>query len=161
MLEKTGVPTPEDLAKVYPSKERLDRGAVAILECFQLIPCDSCCGACKRGAIKEFKDINDLPEIDFDICNGCGLCISECPGLAIFVVDQTYSEKEALVKIPYEFLPLPEKGEAVDALSRQGERVSEAKVVDIRKFKGKANVIGIAVSKELSLDVRNIRLRRE
>lgn len=158
MIEKTGVPTPEDLTKVFPSKERLSQGPVAIVECFERIPCDPCYGACKRGAIKEFKDINDLPEIDFDICNGCGLCISECPGLAIFVVDQTYSEKEALVEIPYEFLPLPEKGEVVDALNRRGERVSEATVVWL-KFRDKTCVINITVPKGLSMDIRNIRLR--
>lgn len=161
MLEKTGLPTPEDLAKVSPSKERLSRGPVAIIECFQRIPCDPCYAACKRGAIKEFKDINDLPEIDFELCNGCGVCVSECPGLAIFVVDQTYSEKAALVKIPYEFLPLPEKGEVVDALDRKGETASKARVVDVLKFKDKTYVISIAVPKELSMDIRNITVRRE
>lgn len=161
MLEKTGLPTSEDLAKVSPSEERLSRGPVAIIECFQRIPCDPCYAACKRGAIKEFEDINDLPEIDFELCNGCGVCVSKCPGLAIFVVDQTFSEKEALVKIPYEFLPVPEKGEVVDALDRKGQRVGEARVVDVLKFKDKTCVVSIAVPKELSVDVRNIRARRE
>jgi len=161
MLEQTGLPSAEDLAKVSPSTERLSRGPVAIIECFQRIPCDPCYAACKRGAIKEFKDINDLPEIDFELCNGCGVCVSKCPGLAIFVVDQTYSEKEALVKIPYEFLPLPEKGEVVDALDRKGETASKARVVDVLKFKDKTCVINIAVPKELSMDIRNIRVWRE
>jgi len=105
--------------------------------------------------------MNDLPEIDFELCNGCGVCVSKCPGLAIFVVDQTYSEKEALVKIPYEFLPLPKKGEVVDALDRKGETVGKARVVDVLKFKDKTCVISIAVPKELSMDIRNIRARRE
>ncbi len=161
MLEKTGLPTPEDLARGSPSKERLSRGPVAIIECFQRIPCNPCYAACKRGAIKEFKDINDLPEIDFELCNGCAVCVSKCPGLAIFVVDQTYSEKEALVKIPYELLPLPKKGEMVDALNRQGETVGKAEVVSVLKFKDKTCVISIAVPKELLMDIRNIRVRRE
>lgn len=161
MLEQTGLPSPQDLAKVSPSKERLLRGPVAIIECFQRIPCDPCYAACKRGAIKQFGDMNDLPDIDFELCNGCGVCVSKCPGLAIFVVDQTYSEKEALVKIPYEFLPLPEKGEVVDALSREGETVSKARVADVLKFKDKTCVISIVVPKELSMDIRNIRVRRE
>jgi len=105
--------------------------------------------------------MNDLPEIDFELCNGCGVSVSKCPGLAISVVDQTLSEKEALVKIPYEFLPLPEKGEVVDALDRKGETVSEARVVDTLRFKDKTCVISIGVPKELSMDVRNIRARRE
>lgn len=161
MLEKTGLPTSEDLAKVTPSKERLSRGPVAIIECFQRIPCNPCYTACKRGAIKEFKDINDLPEIDFELCNGCALCVSKCPGLAIFVIDQTFSEKEALVKIPYEFLPVPEKGEVVDALDRKGERVSKARVVKVTKFRDNTHVISVAVPKELSMEVRNIKLQRD
>ena len=162
MIEKTGVPTPEDLARVFPPKERLQKGPVAVVECFQRIPCNPCYTACKRGAIQEFKDINDLPKIDFEICNGCGLCISKCPGLAVFIVDETYSEKEALIKLPFEFLPLPEKGEEVDALNRKGEVMGKAEVVKVQngRYEDKTPVISILVPKKLSMEVRNIRLRR-
>lgn len=162
MIEKTGVPTPQDLWKVFPPKERLEKGPVAIIECFQQIPCDPCYTACKKEAIQEFEDINDLPQIDFEICNGCGLCISRCPGLCIFIVDQTYSEKGVLIKLPFEFLPLPEEGEEVDALNRKGEVVSKAKVVKVQngRYEDKTPVISILVPKELSMEVRNIRLRK-
>ena len=162
MIEKTGVPTPEDLSRVFPPEERLKKGPVAIIECFQRIPCNPCYTACKRGAIQKFEDINDLPGIDFDICNGCGLCISKCPGLAIFVVDETHSEKEALIKLPFEFLPLPEEGEEVDALNRRGEVVSKAKIVRVQngKYEDRTPVISILVPQKLSMEVRNIRLRR-
>jgi len=163
MIEKTGVPTQEDLKRRFPSKSRLARGPVAIMECFQRIPCNPCYTACRRGAIQEFKDINNLPKIDFEKCNGCGLCISRCPGLAIFIVDETYSEKEALIKLPFEFLPLPEKGEEVDALNREGEVVGKAKVIKVQngKYEDRTPVLFILVSKELSMEVRNIRLRRD
>ncbi len=105
--------------------------------------------------------MNDLPESDFELCNGCGVSVSKCPGLTISVVDQTLSEKEALVRSPYEFLPVPEKGEVVDALDRKGQTVEEARIVDVLKFKDKTCVVSIAVPKELSMDVRNIRARRE
>ena len=158
MICKTGVPTKEDLQKVAPSAERLAKGPVAVIECFQRIPCNPCYTACKRGAIKEFRDINDLPEIDHDLCNGCGLCVSKCPGLAIFIIDETYSEKEALVKLPYEFVPLPKEGDTVKALDREGRVVGEARVVKIQngKYEDRTPVISVAVPKELSMVVRNI-----
>lgn len=158
MIYKTGVPTKEDLQKVAPSAERLAKGPVAVIECFQKIPCNPCYTACKKGAIKEFRDINDLPEIDHDLCNGCGLCVSKCPGLAIFIIDETYSEKEALVKLPYEFVPLPKEGDTVKALNREGRVVGEARVVKIQngKYEDRTPVISVAVPKELSMVVRNI-----
>ncbi len=103
-----------------------------------------------------------MPQIDFEICNGCGLRISRCPGLCIFIVDQTYSEKGVLIKLPFEFLPLPEEGEEVDALNRKGEVVGKAKVVGIQngRYEDKTPVISILIPKELSMEVRNIRLRK-
>lgn len=160
MIYKTGVPTEEDLQRVVPSAERLAKGPVAVIECFQKIPCNPCYTACKKGAIKEFSDINDLPEIDHDLCNGCGLCVSKCPGLAIFIIDETYSENEALVKLPYEFVPLPKEGDTVKALDREGRVVGEARVVKIQngKYEDRTPVISVAVPKGQSMVVRNIGL---
>lgn len=161
LLAKTGVPAASDLAKVIPSEERLKKGAVAIIECFQSIPCNPCQFACPRGAIKEFADINDIPKIDFDLCDGCGTCISKCPGLAIFVVDATYGAEEALVKIPYEFLPLPAKGDRVAGLNREGKEVCEAEVVRVQSAKGldKTPIIWLSVPKDYMMEVRHIRLK--
>lgn len=128
MLHETGIPTPEDLARVFPDEERLLKGPVAIFECYQHIPCDPCYTACKIGAIQAFEDINDLPKLIEEKCTGCGLCIAKCPGLAIAILDYTYSETQALIKIPYEFTPLPQVGERVLALDRSGEVVCEATV---------------------------------
>lgn len=160
MLKKTGVPNTEDLNRVFPSQERLAKGPVAIIECFENIPCDPCYTACKFGAIQEFSDINEIPKINFEDCNGCGLCISACPGLAIFVVDQTYSNTEALVQIPYEFLPVPEEGEEVIALDRSGMEVAKVRVVKVRKTKNMTNVVSLAVPQEHSLNIRFFRMER-
>ena len=35
MLKSTGIPTQKDLESVVPSKERLAKGPVAIMECFE------------------------------------------------------------------------------------------------------------------------------
>jgi Fe-S-cluster-containing hydrogenase component 2/bacterioferritin-associated ferredoxin len=160
MLEKTGVATEQDLAAVIPPKERLAKGPVAVIECFQRIPCNPCQTSCKRGAIKEFEDINDTPEINFDICNGCAVCVSNCPGLSIVVVDETYSDTEALVKIPYEFLPLPEEGSYVTGLDREGKPVCRSKVVKVLNSKAmdKTPLVSLAVPKELSMTVRFMKL---
>jgi Fe-S-cluster-containing hydrogenase component 2 len=161
VLEKTGVATQKDLEKVMPSKERLKKGPVAVIECFQRIPCNPCYTSCKVGAIKELvEDINDIPELDEDKCIGCGLCVSKCPGLAIFIVDETYSEDEAKIMLPYEFLPLPEEGQIVDALNREGKVVGKARVLQVKngKYEDKTPLISIAVPKELSMEVRNIRM---
>ena len=161
MIKKSGIPSQEDVHSILPPPERLSQGPVAIIECFENIPCNPCYTACKFEAIQEFADINDRPKIDFDACNGCGLCISACPGLAVFVVDQTYSDTEAVVQIPYELLPVPEKGDEVAALDRSGRKVSTGTVVKVRKTKNMTRVVSLAVPKEHALDVRFFRMERD
>ena len=158
MLERTGIPTDDDLEKVIPDKKRLARGPVVIIECFQRIPCDPCAISCKFGAIKPFKDINDLPIVDFDKCTGCGVCISSCPGLAIFVIDMNYSDEKSLIKLPHEMLPLPEKGEDVYALDRAGSILGKVKVVRVLKIKNKTNIISLEVPKSMAMKVRSIKV---
>ena len=158
MLERAGIPTDDDLEKVIPDKKRLAQGPVVIIECFQKIPCDPCAISCKLGAIKPFKDINDLPQVDFDKCTGCGICISSCPGLAIFVIDMNYSDEKSLIKLPHEMLPLPEKGEDVYALDRVGSILGKVKVVRVLKIKNKTNIISLEVPKSMAMKVRSIKV---
>ncbi|MCK8059578.1 MULTISPECIES: 4Fe-4S binding protein [unclassified Fusibacter] len=161
MLLQTGVPTPEDIEGVFPSVARLQKGPIAIFECYQHIPCNPCFTACRLGAITEFEDINDLPVLLEEKCSGCGLCIAKCPGLAITIVDYNYSPTKALMKLPYEFLPLPEEGELVDALSRDGEVVCEAQIVKVLNPVSfdKTPIISIIFDKELIKVVRHFRRR--
>jgi len=158
MLERTGIPTDDDLEKIIPDKKRLAKGPVVIIECFQKIPCDPCAVSCKFGAIKPFKDINDLPQVDFDKCTGCGICISSCPGLAIFVIDMNYSDSKSLIKLPYEMLPLPEKGKDVYALDRAGRVLGKVKVIKVLKIKNKTNIISLEVPKGMAMKVRSIKV---
>ncbi|HWR40248.1 MAG TPA: 4Fe-4S ferredoxin [Patescibacteria group bacterium] len=161
MLTPQGLPLPETLAASLPPAERLEQGAVAIFECFQKIPCNPCADACPRGAIKIESDINECPRLDYDLCNGCGVCLAHCPGLSIFVVDYSYSPTEALVKIPYEFFPLPEPEETVAALARSGECIGEARIVKVQQMKNKTTILWLAMAKELTGQVRNIARRRK
>lgn len=150
----------KDYIRAIPSAERLSKGGVAIVECFQSIPCNPCYTSCKRKAMKELIDINDLPQVDFNKCNGCGICVSNCPGLAIFVVDQSYSETHALVKLPYEFTPLPEVNSIVYATDRQGNIVCQSKVIKVVNTisQDRTPVIWLEVPKELSMTVRFFKL---
>ena len=163
MLVSNGIPTKDDLTKVTPSDERFSEGPIAVVECFQEIPCDPCVKACKRGAISMPRDINDLPKLDEKLCNGCGLCIAMCPGLAIFVVDKTYSKELALVRLPFEYVPVPEQGNYVTVLSRAGEELGsfEVKKVISGGKMNKTYTISLAVPQELAMEVRDIKVHGE
>lgn len=160
MLEKTGIATPELIEKAFPSQDRLEKGAVAVFECFQNIPCNPCYTACKQGAIKKFEDINDLPEIDYDLCTGCGLCVSHCPGLSIMIVDASYSKDEVILKIPYEFLPLPKENDIVKGLDRAGSFISDVRVIKVLNPKSfdRTPIISIVVPKKYMKTIRNIKV---
>ncbi|HHY95701.1 MAG TPA: (2Fe-2S)-binding protein, partial [Firmicutes bacterium] len=78
---------------------------------------------------------------------------------ACFVVDMTYSAEEATVMLPYEYLPLPEVGEEVTGVNREGEGVCRARVLRVLappRFNRTA-VVQVAVPKACATDVRMIR----
>lgn len=144
-----------------PSEERLKKGPVAIIECAQEIACNPCETACPQGAIKIGEDITSLPVLDGEECEGCGSCIPACPGLAIFMVDLTFSEKEALVDLPHEFLPLPSEDEIVECLDREGKPITKGKVISVDNLRAndRTPVISVAIPKEFVHDVRAIKVK--
>jgi Fe-S-cluster-containing hydrogenase component 2 len=160
MFEKTGVQSPEIVRSVFPPIERINRGPVAVIECYQRIPCNPCATACKAGAIKPFEDINDRPDIDFERCTGCGLCVSKCPGLSIMLVDGSRSEENVVFSIPYEFLPLPQENDYVDALDRAGESIGKAKILKVinRSYQDRTPIIQVEISREKMYLFRNIKI---
>jgi Fe-S-cluster-containing hydrogenase component 2 len=141
-----------------PTDKRRQKGAYVVIECPEKIPCDPCVDACAQGAISIPGSIIELPEIDYEKCTGCLLCIPKCPGLAIFVIDET-PEDHSIIYIPYEMLPRPKKDDRVIALDREGKKQCEAtitKVIDSPKF-DRCAVIGFSVPKDLVNDVRFIK----
>ncbi len=153
MLKIDGVPQLKDIEKILPPEEIRESKPYVVIECFQKIPCDPCHSACPTGAILPFENINDIPKVDYHKCTGCGICISMCPGLAIFVVDETRDGYD-LISLPYEFLPLPEKDEKVKGLNRSGEPICNATVERVLKGKRKTRVITLKVPKGYAHKVR-------
>lgn len=156
-LRRTGILNYEELASCpgIPSEERLWEGPVAVIECGEEIPCDPCEANCPRGAIHIGDVITSRPYLDSDRCVGCALCVSHCPGLAIFVVDLTREEGDK-VTLPYEFLPLPKPGEIVHGMNREGEIVCDAQIVkvDTNTHNDRTAVVILLVPKGYGMEVR-------
>jgi Fe-S-cluster-containing hydrogenase component 2 len=144
----------------WPGDDAVEQNRVAVLECVEDIPCNPCEIVCPRGAIVIGSPITNLPVMDGSKCDGCYHCIAICPGLAIFVVEKNYTDNLATVSMPYELLPLPNKGDKVKALDRRGEFVCDAKVLRVLKAKryDKTNIVTIEVNKKYFNDVRSIQL---
>lgn len=159
-VESTGTPSIEELKEqgLYPSPERFAKGPMVLVECVQEIPCNPCETGCAFGAIKVGEPITNIPVILEDLCTGCGLCIAKCPGLAIFIVDKTYSDTTATVSFPHEYVPLPGVGDVVNGVNRNGEVITQARVLKItdRGSFDKTPVIMVEIPLELADEVRGI-----
>ena len=147
----------ESLPKDYRA---FPKGARVVIECEQNIPCNPCETICPHQAIKVGKDIVNYPTLDPAKCTACALCLTRCPGLSLFVVNREYSPTETEISIPYEMIPLPKKGEDVDALDRQGNFVCKGKVTRVltgKKF-DRTSIVSIAVAHRYGDAVRHFRV---
>ena len=156
-----GYPSMDEIkeANGWLDEERFAKGPVAVAECVQQIPCNPCESACPLHAIHIGEPITNTPQVDREKCIGCGMCVAACPGLAIFLVDKSYSETEATVSFPFEYDPLPEEGAEIDALSRAGEYVCKGRVIKVMNPKKNDHtpVVTIAIPKEHADTVRTMR----
>lgn len=160
-LKVKGAPCLDELkaSPAFVSGESLkSRGAVAVIECVEEIPCNPCESACPFGAISVGEPITNLPTINLDKCGGCAMCVAQCPGLAITVKDYNYSETLALISFPFEFLPLPEKGNVVKVAGRHGEFLCEGTVVRVvnSKANNRTPIVTVEFSKEFFDDAITI-----
>lgn len=143
-IEKTdeGIPVSQSLlAKGFVGDDEIERfpgvtrkkGIHPVIECTQNIPCNPCQDACRKHCIKIGSCITALPSVTEDAeCTGCGMCVASCSGQAIFLVQEDYEPGFASITLPYEFLPLPQKGDKGTALSRSGQPLCEAEIVGVR-----------------------------
>ncbi len=79
------------------------------------------------------------------------------------MVDETYAPGYGKVLIPWEYLPVPEKGSEVTAVGRDGKDVCRAEVVEVRTARNQDRtvVIGLKVPVDLVNEVRGIKLGGE
>lgn len=156
----TGIPDQRELRSALgrPSRERLDEGPVAFIECDEEIPCNPCEEACPFGAIVVGQPMTNLPVLHGERCTGCGQCIAPCPGLAIFKVHLHYTEATSLVEFPWEYRPLPSIGAIVPCVDRKGDYVTDGRVLRVNNAQvndGTA-VIAVEVPKPGCLEVRGL-----
>jgi len=142
MLNKTGIPTKEMVSSKFPSEETLVKPK-AILECYEAIPCNPCATSCPFDAIVIEDGLTAIPQLLTDKCTGCGQCVTACPGLAITVCQIV--NKKALFKIPYEFLPYPQKGEIWHGLNRGGGIICEAEIKNVIANKSKTALVTVII----------------
>ncbi|MDD6551718.1 MAG: 4Fe-4S binding protein [Lachnospiraceae bacterium] len=148
--------------QTLPSDARYSKGPVAVIECVQEIPCNPCEAACQFGAIHIGDPITSLPSLTAEKCVGCGVCVSRCPGLAIFVVNKSYTKDTATVSFPYEYEPVPKEGEVHKGLNRRGEPVCEGKIVKVLNpvSYDHTPVVTIEIPKQYADEVRSIERER-
>jgi len=103
------------------------------------------------------EDITDPPRLDAEKCIGCGQCVRECPGLAIFLVRRDVERQRAEITLPFELPSLPAKGDSVSGLDRGGVVVCEAEVVAVSRGKapGGTSLVTISVPVEFADIVRS------
>ncbi|MCI1208902.1 MAG: FAD-dependent oxidoreductase [Treponema sp.] len=168
LIEKTdeGIPVSMSLlTKGYVAGDEIERfpgvthrkGIHPVIECTQNIPCNPCQDACVRGCIKIGKHITSLPVVGKEAsCTGCGMCVASCSGQAIFLVNEDYEKEYAAVTLPYEFLPLPQKGDKGKALDRSGKPVCDAEIVEVRSSKAydHTNLLTMKVPADMVMEAR-------
>ena len=85
--------------------------------------------------------------------------MASCPGLAITIVNESLSEGEGSVDFPFEYLPLPESGDVVEAVNREGRVVCSGTVLSVKKpasYSGTA-VVSLKVPLEYVDEVRSMK----
>jgi Fe-S-cluster-containing hydrogenase component 2 len=156
---RTGIIGLEDLAplQMIPPQTRLNaKRPVAMIECIQEIPCNSCAMACKMDAIR-METVTDIPRVDFDKCTGCMACVMVCPGQAIFLLRA--ENGRGYVTLPYELLPVPKAGDVGRTFDREGKILGKSKAVRVlppERNSGTA-LVTIDVPKEWLLEARSVR----
>ncbi len=158
-FDNAGVLSLKDLKAIpgFPSETDFENDLVAVIECDEDIPCNPCEDVCPHSAIKVGLPITNLPHLDAKKCIGCLKCVAICPGLCIFVINKNFDDKNSLIFIPYEYSPLPNKGQLVRALNRKGEYVCKGIVYKVIKSskKNSSSIVGIIVPKKFYNEVRH------
>ena len=116
-----------------PSPERMQLKAFVQADCLYGFACNPCSFSCPQGAITK-PTTDSTPTIDYDKCIGCMLCVSNCPGLAIFGYD--VQKSTCFLPIEYE----AQEGAEVYLVDNDGQKIGEGVIEKIIKKSNKTNV---------------------
>ena len=118
-----------------PSKERKNKPFVQI-DCLYGFACNPCAFACPHGAITKSSS-SVVPKIDFDKCIGCMICVTQCPGLAIF--GYNIDKQQLFLPVEYEV----NEGSEVFLVNNQGEKAGEGIIEKVVLKPNKTNLVRI------------------
>lgn len=108
------------------------QGLMASIECFEDITCQICHERCPESAIQIVKNNQKLERVLIeDKCTACGICVKACPSRAITLVNEPQDKTEARVVLPVSshVSKRLKVGEFVSLLNRQGERLSQGRMM--------------------------------
>ncbi len=133
-----------------------------LIDCFQDIPCNPCEEICPHKAIEVGSPITRTPRYYEERCDGCAKCVAVCPGLCIYLVEEEEGSDKMTITLPYEFLPLPRKGELASVLDYNGREVGQGIVKRVKNTKSENGtaLISVEVSRAIGLAARNILIRK-
>ncbi|MFA5380320.1 MAG: 4Fe-4S dicluster domain-containing protein [Candidatus Izemoplasmatales bacterium] len=160
MLDKNGVASLEQVKSRFPEQTRLLKPK-AIIECYEDIPCNPCSTSCPFHAIEIGDDINLQPRLNIDLCTGCGICVTSCPGLAIMTAE--LRENRAVFKIPYEFIPYPVVNSVWSGVNRDGKVICDAIIekVSLTSKQDKTALVTVSVDHKYLYDFVTVRTKNE
>lgn len=104
----------------------------------------------RQGRVAVIECVQEIP------CNPCSFL---CKFNAITIIDKSYSDKEVVIDFPFEYLPLPQEHQVVDAVNRYGEVVYKGiikKVKQVKAYVG-TTVVSMIIPIEFADEVRSMK----
>lgn len=104
----------------------------------------------RQGRVAVIECVQEIP------CNPCSF---SCKFNAITIIDKSYSDKEVVIDFPFEYLPLPQEHQVVDAVNRYGEVVYKGiikKVKQVKAYVG-TTVVSMIIPIEFADEVRSMK----
>ena len=129
----------------------------ASIECVEVIGCRVCEKSCPAKAIKINRHSNGstsqfLLEAD---CTGCGFCLQACPSQIPIMIEGDASQSFTPMIFAYTEKAPIKKGDRVGLLSRKGEMLANAKVID-QFLDGEVPLFRVEVPSHLIWEARGI-----